>query len=79
MVFNNEKLRKDLITRRVIDLNISLDKAAEEIGVSKATLSRIENNKTPEVNSFCKICSWLKTNPSDYFIIFAKKQDGFRP
>jgi len=42
---------------------------AEEIGgVSAATLSRIEQGKIPDVDTFIKICKWLEV-PSDSFII----------
>ena len=37
-------------------------------GVSPATLSRIEQGKIPDVDTFIKICKWLET-PTDTFII----------
>jgi transcriptional regulator with XRE-family HTH domain len=40
-----------------------------EIGdVSPATLSRIEQGKIPDVDTFIKLCKWLET-PTDTFII----------
>jgi transcriptional regulator with XRE-family HTH domain len=37
-----------------------LRKIAEEIeGVSASTLSRIEQGKVPDVDTFIKLCSWL--------------------
>lgn len=42
---------------------------ANEIGdVSFATLSRIEQGKIPDVDTFIKICNWLNV-PTDTFII----------
>jgi len=42
---------------------------AEEIGnVSAATLSRIEQGKIPDVDTFINICNWLKV-PTDTFIL----------
>lgn len=42
---------------------------AKEIGsISAATLSRIEQGKIPDVDTFIKICQWLET-PTDTFII----------
>ena len=42
---------------------------AEEIGnVSAATLSRIEQGKLPDVDTFINICTWLNV-PSDTFIV----------
>lgn len=32
---------------------------AAEIGISPATLSRIENGKLPDLETFSKICRWL--------------------
>lgn len=42
---------------------------ADEIGeVSFATLSRIEQGKIPDVETFIKICKWLDV-PTDKFIV----------
>lgn len=42
---------------------------AEEIGeVSVATLSRIEQGKVPDVDTFIKICRWLEV-PTDTFVL----------
>lgn len=38
---------------------------AKEIGVSAATLSRIENGKQPDLTTFPKICSWLQLDPAE--------------
>lgn len=47
---------------------------ADEIGnVSAATLSRIEQGKIPDVDTFIKICKWLNV-PSDSFIIGESKK-----
>ncbi len=46
---------------------------AEEIGgVSAATLSRIEQGKIPDVETFIKICTWLGVT-TDNFIVGSKK------
>jgi transcriptional regulator with XRE-family HTH domain len=39
--------------------------AAIEIGISSATLSRVENGKLPDLETFSKICKWLKINPNE--------------
>lgn len=33
--------------------------AAKEIGISPATLSRVENGHLPDLENFQKICKWL--------------------
>lgn len=49
--------------------NKSLRAISEEIGgVSFATLSRIEQGKVPDVDTFIKICKWMDVK-TDTFII----------
>ncbi len=37
---------------------------AQKIGISPATLSRVENGHLPDLENFQKICRWLKVDPS---------------
>jgi len=37
---------------------------AEEIGVSAATLTRVESGRLPDIETFRKICAWLKVDPA---------------
>jgi transcriptional regulator with XRE-family HTH domain len=39
---------------------------SKEIGVSPATLSRVENGKIPDLETFGKICGWLNEDPAAY-------------
>ena len=39
---------------------------AKEIGVSSATLSRVENGKQPDLLTFEKLCRWLQMSPSEF-------------
>jgi len=66
-IFNAKELRKDLIFKRVVELNIGLRDAAKLIGISPATLSRIENEKLCDVETFAKCYTWLQMNPGKYF------------
>ena len=46
---------------------------AQEIGgISASTLSRIEQGKIPDVDSFIRICDWLNV-PTDTFIVNSSK------
>lgn len=45
---------------------IGIREAAREVGVSPATLSRVENKKIPDLETFGKICKWLGDDPSLY-------------
>ena len=38
---------------------------AMEIGISPATLSRVEGGKLPDLETFRKMCAWLKINPAE--------------
>ncbi len=36
---------------------------AKNIGISAATLSRVETGKQPDLDTFCKLCVWLEVDP----------------
>jgi transcriptional regulator with XRE-family HTH domain len=38
---------------------------ASEIGISAATLTRVEAGRLPDIATFQKICSWLNVNPAE--------------
>lgn len=38
---------------------------SQEIGISPATLTRIEAGRLPDLLTFRKICEWLKINPAE--------------
>ena len=40
--------------------------AAAEAGVSTATYSRVENGNMPDLNTFAKLCKWLKRDPREF-------------
>lgn len=40
--------------------------AASEIGISAPTLLRIEAGRTPDVETFGKLCLWLGVDPSEF-------------
>lgn len=46
---------------------------AKEIGVSTATLSRIENGKLPDIETFSKACKWLGVDGGE--ILGCSKKD----
>jgi transcriptional regulator with XRE-family HTH domain len=50
-----------------------LREISEEMnGIGISTLSRIENGKVPDVETFLAICHWLQASPSE----FIKKPEG---
>jgi len=48
--------------------------AAKEVGVSPATLSRVENQKVPDLETFSKICKWLGQDPAVFLGLPAARQ-----
>jgi len=38
---------------------------AIEIGISPATLTRVEGGRLPDIATFQKICAWLRVNPAE--------------
>jgi transcriptional regulator with XRE-family HTH domain len=43
-----------------------LRETAKEIGISPATLLRIEAGRVPDVATFGKVCRWLSIDPRDF-------------
>lgn len=78
MKFLENELRKAIQTKRIIERNIGLREAALEIGISAATLSRVECNRSIDLETFAKLCTWLEKTPNDFFEIIGKRQDGFK-
>ena len=50
-----------------------LREVADEIGISAATLLRIESGRTPDVPTFGKVCRWLGIEPGE-FLGFCKQE-----
>lgn len=50
---------------------------AKEIGISSATLSRVEAGKLPDLLTFRKLCTWLKVDPAT--ILETPKEPGSQP
>jgi transcriptional regulator with XRE-family HTH domain len=40
--------------------------AAQDAGVSSATLSRVENGHMPDLETFAKLCKWLQRDPREF-------------
>jgi transcriptional regulator with XRE-family HTH domain len=46
--------------------NKTLRDAAKEVGIAAATLMRVEAGRMPDLDTFGKICKWLKVDPRSY-------------
>jgi transcriptional regulator with XRE-family HTH domain len=65
--FDSANFSKEVKTKRVIEENIGVVALGEKIGTSGATISRVENGHTPEIDTYAKLCFWLK-KPMNVFI-----------
>ncbi len=65
--YDGEKLSKAVRTKRLIDMKVDIRKAATEIGISPATLSRIENKKTPDIVVLASVCNWISMPMDGFF------------
>ncbi len=60
----NPKTLGNLLQQRRGSMGIRA--AAGEIGISPATLSRIENGRVPDLDTLRKVCRWLGVDPAEY-------------
>lgn len=44
---------------------LGLRTAADQIGITHTTLSRVEAGNLPDLNTFIKICKWLGVEPNE--------------
>jgi transcriptional regulator with XRE-family HTH domain len=51
--------------------DVGVRAAAKEIGISPATLSRVERGYLPDLETFGKICKWLDVDPGQVLCITA--------
>ena len=63
MTLNINELGETVIERRG---TLVVRAAANEIGISPSTLSRIENGHVPDLATFAAICRWLKVDPTRF-------------
>lgn len=63
MSLDIEKFGEMVVRRRG---TLGVRAAAKEIGVSPATLSRIENGHVPDLVTFAAICKWLGEEPAKF-------------
>ncbi|WP_425063792.1 helix-turn-helix domain-containing protein [Pyruvatibacter mobilis] len=63
MPFNTGELGKMIAAKRG---TLGVRAAAKEVGISPATLSRIENGHVPDLATFAAICEWLDEDPAQF-------------
>jgi len=63
------KLTIQALGRRLVEKRggKGVRETAKEIGISSATLSRVERGHHPDLETFKKICKWLEVDPGEVF------------
>ncbi len=71
------RFKKELFTRAVKDKlysemlikqsRISLDVFSKQTGVSKATLSRVTNGKMCDLETYFRLCFWMKRSANEFY------------
>ncbi|MEL6438529.1 MAG: helix-turn-helix domain-containing protein [Cyanobacteria bacterium J06621_8] len=75
--FNIEKLANLVRSKRG---NRGLRETAKEIGnVSPSTISRVENGKTPDMDTFLALCNWLEVPAAELMGNTEEKEDVNTP
>jgi DNA-binding Xre family transcriptional regulator len=60
---------------RLIDKEIGMREASKQAKISPATFSRLENGNTTDMDTFIKMCNWLKMSPSVFFKAATKQKN----
>src|SRR5258708_1265898 len=71
-----QKLTMNSLGRKLVERrgNSGIRQIAKEIGVSPATLSRVERGYLPDLETFSKICKWLQVDPGQVSGIAARME-----
>jgi DNA-binding Xre family transcriptional regulator len=71
------KLTLQTLGRKLIEKRgaMGIREAAQEIGVSPATLSRVERGHMADLETFGKICRWLNVDPGEVLGVSASAAD----
>jgi transcriptional regulator with XRE-family HTH domain len=56
-----------------------LRETAQEVGIGPATLMRVESGRTPDIDTFGKICQWLQIDPGSFLGFESKEDRGPEP
>src|SRR6266581_3880065 len=72
----SQKIKGDFMSRQPLEsLGVmvrekrgkkKLRETAREIGIGPATLMRVENGRIPDIETFGKLCHWLRLDPGSF-------------
>lgn len=46
--------------------NLTMRQAGQQIGISTATVHRVEHGESPDIESFARLCAWLHIQPQEF-------------
>jgi transcriptional regulator with XRE-family HTH domain len=67
LTFDTKSFSKQLRQKRLIERNVDMETIAGELNISKSTLSRCENGKTPQLVTYALLCEWLEIPMNQFF------------
>jgi DNA-binding XRE family transcriptional regulator len=67
ITFDFDGFRKEIRTKRLIEKEENLIKAAKRIGISRSTLWRCENGEMTDLMTYAKLCRWLNIPMDKHF------------
>jgi transcriptional regulator with XRE-family HTH domain len=73
MLYDSKPVVKAVRTKRLIEWDLDIREAAKKMKISPATLSRIENGRTPDVNTLATVCYYISLPMESAFIPSNKK------
>jgi hypothetical protein len=68
MTFDHKQFRFDMIEKRIMQLDTTMQIASEQIGIQKLLYSKIERGKEPDLHTFGLICGWIGKGVNRYFV-----------
>jgi transcriptional regulator with XRE-family HTH domain len=68
-MFNRDLFAATLKAYLASHNNLSLREAGRRSGVSASTLSRIMTGEMPDIDSFGKLCAWIRQVPGTFFVV----------
>jgi transcriptional regulator with XRE-family HTH domain len=73
-----KSIRMELLAQEIEERRAGkgIRETAKLVGISPATLSRVENKKIPDLETFTKICKWLGKDPALFLGLPTSAQAG---
>ena len=75
------KISLETLGRKVAEKRggVGIRAAAQVVGISPATLSRVERGFLPDLATFAKVCQWLEISPGEVLGVGPTKEETALP